>query len=61
MSAVLFRQSLGDPVGQSATFSKTEMQNSPFLSAIFRNSYLQKTDMNKFGWFIGLQISQKID
>ena len=31
------------PAGQPATFSKTEMQNSPFLSANFRNLHLQKT------------------
>ncbi|MGO5480353.1 hypothetical protein ACTQVS_09405, partial [Anaerovoracaceae bacterium HCP3S3_H6] len=33
----------GNPAGQPATFSKTEMQNSPFLSANFRNLHLQKT------------------
>ena len=43
MSAVLFRQCLGNAAGQSATFSKTEMQDSPFLSAKLGNSLLQKT------------------
>lgn len=43
MSAVLFRQCLGNAAGRSATFSKTEMQDSPFLSAKLGNSLLQKT------------------
>lgn len=43
MSAVLFRQDLGNAAGRSATFSKTEMQDSPFLSAKLWNSLLQKT------------------
>ena len=34
---------LGNPAGQPATFSKTEMQHSPFLDATFWKKYLQKT------------------
>ena len=46
MSAVLFLQRLGNPAGQPATFSKTEMQGSPFLPAKLGNSLLQKTRIN---------------
>jgi len=47
MSAVLFRQCLGNAAGKSATFSKTGMQDSPFLSAKLGNLLLQKTDFNR--------------
>jgi len=38
---------LGNPAGQPATFSKTEMQHSPFLDATFWKKYLQKTAVKK--------------
>ena len=43
MSAVLLHQRLITTFGQPATFSKMEMQDSPFLSATFGILYLQKT------------------
>jgi hypothetical protein len=42
MSAVLFRQCLGNAAGRSATFSKTEMQHAPKMPATFSKKNLQQ-------------------
>lgn len=44
MSAVLPVLRFGEPIRRHATFSKMEVQSSPFLDATFWNYLLQKTD-----------------
>ena len=46
MSAVLPVLRFGEPIRRHATFSKMEVQSSPFLDATFWNYLLQKTNRN---------------